>query len=160
MPGTLEFKFEFSYTKIEFLDLEISIEDGRLKTNLYIKPTNKQLYLEFDSNHPSHCKESIPYSQALRVVERCATPSDTEVQLTNLKEKLLQRKYPEEVVDKKIELARKKDRRKLIFGKRNKTQGREKVRLIFTHNKVNPPLQMWIRQSKKLLIKNSNSNCK
>ena len=82
MPGTLEFKFEFSYTKIECLDLEISVEDGRLKTNLYIKPTDKHLYLEFDSNHPSHCKESIPYSQALKVVERCATPSDTEVQLT------------------------------------------------------------------------------
>ena len=42
----------------------------------------------------------------------------------------------------------------MIFGKRNRNQGGEKVRLIFTHNKVNPPLQMWIRQSKKLLIKN------
>ena len=102
MPGVVKFKFEFSYQKIEFLDLEIFLKDGRLNANLFVKPTNKQLYFDFASNHPTHCKEGIPYSQALRVVERCATPSDTDVQLNNLKEKLLQRKYPEDVVDKKI----------------------------------------------------------
>ena len=43
LPGVVKFIYEFSYDKIEFLDLEISIEDGFLKTNLFIKPTNKQL---------------------------------------------------------------------------------------------------------------------
>ena len=65
MPGVIKLKFEFSFTRIVFLDLEIFIEDGFLKTNLHIKPTNKQLYLDFNSNHPDHCKYSIPYSQAL-----------------------------------------------------------------------------------------------
>ena len=71
MPWVVRFKFEFSFQKIEFLDLEISLEDGKLSTNIYVKPTNKQLFLDFKSNHPDHCKESIPYSQALRLVERC-----------------------------------------------------------------------------------------
>ena len=69
IPGVIQFKFEFSYGKIEFLDLEIPIEVRKLKTNLFIKPTNKQLYLNYDSNHPEHCKRSIPYSQALRAWE-------------------------------------------------------------------------------------------
>ena len=154
MPGTVEFKFEFSFKKIEFLDLEISVEDGKLKTDLFIKPTNQQLYLEFDSNHPSHCKESIPYSQALRVVERCATTQDRDMQLNNLKEKLLERKYPEEVVDAKFKLAKKRDRRNLIFGNRSGNKSDDKVRLIFTHNKVNPPIHAWMRQCKKLLARN------
>ena len=73
MPGIVKFKFDFSYQKIQFLDLEIFLSDGRLGTNLYVKPTNKQLYLDFTSNHPDHCKEGIPYSQALRIIERCHT---------------------------------------------------------------------------------------
>ena len=43
LPGTVKFKFEFSYEKIEFLDLEIRIDGGKLVTNLYIKPTNEQI---------------------------------------------------------------------------------------------------------------------
>ena len=35
-----------------------------------------------------------------------------------------------------------------------KNQSKEKVRGIFTHNQGNPPIQQWIRESKKLLIKN------
>ena len=62
MPGVVKFKFEFSITRIVFLDLEIFTEDGKLKTDLHIKPTNKQLYLDFKSNHPDPCKKSIPYS--------------------------------------------------------------------------------------------------
>ena len=37
MPGVVKFKFEFSITRIVFLDLEIFIEDGKLKTDLHIK---------------------------------------------------------------------------------------------------------------------------
>jgi hypothetical protein len=86
MPGFVKLKFEFSQTRIVFLDLEIFIEDGLLKSDLHIKPTNKQLYLDFDSNHPNHCKKGIPYSQASRVVEKCSKISDRDGQLENFKE--------------------------------------------------------------------------
>ena len=83
-----KFKFDFSMDKIEFLDLVIYMEDGRIKTNLFVKPTNKQLYLDYNSNHPNHCKDSIPYSQALRIIERCSENEDKEQNLKKLKEKL------------------------------------------------------------------------
>ena len=101
VPG-VRFKSEFSYEKIEFLDLLIFKEDGKLKTDLYIKPTNKQLYLDFNSNHPSHCKKAIPYSQALRVVERCPTDENKASQLANLNDKLIERNYPAKLVDEQI----------------------------------------------------------
>ena len=81
-------------SKIEFLDLKISISEVLLKTNLFVKPSNQQLFLDFNSNHPSHCKQAIPYSQALRVVERCAAPMDRDKHLENLKEKLEKRNHP------------------------------------------------------------------
>ena len=115
MPNVVKFKFEFSYEKIEFLDLEIRIEDGILKTNLYTKPTNKQLYLDYNSNHPGHCKDSIPYSQALRVVERCSTQEDRYAQLISLQTKFEGRNCPPELVKDKFEKA-KKNRKSLIFN--------------------------------------------
>ena len=54
MPGVVKFKFEYSEDKIEFLDLEIKIKNGKLETDLYVKPTNKQLFLDYFSNHPEH----------------------------------------------------------------------------------------------------------
>ena len=110
MSGVNKLKFEFSYTRIVFLDLEIFIEDGKLKTDLHTKPTNKQLYLDFNSNHPDHCKRSIPYSQALRVIERCSNTTDRDGQLTNLKDKFQQRNYPNDLIDSQFERAKKKER--------------------------------------------------
>ena len=152
----VKFKFDFSYRKIEFLDLEILIEDGYLKTNLYIKPSNKQLYLDYNSNHPLQCKQSIPYSQALRVVERCATPADRDFHLDNLKNKLEERNYPGSLIEKQFEKAKVKSRKSLIFKQRKNpsARGADKVRLMFTHTEANPPIHMWIRQSKKLLSRN------
>ena len=155
MPGVVKFKFDFSFDKIEFLDLIISIENQKLKTNLFIKPTNKQLYLDFNSNHPLHCKESIPFSQALRVVERCATPEDRDVQLENLKTKLEERNYPPNLVDMQLARAKAKDRKSLIFQQRKQKKMKDdKVRFIFTHNHANPPIHKWVRESKQLLARN------
>ena len=137
------------------MDVEIFIENGKIRTNLYIKPSNKQLYLDFASNHPQHCKEAIPYSQALRIVERCSSPQERDGHLTNLKEKLEERNYPSGVIDKQFKRAKNKERRSLIFQNRNKNaQQDKKVRFIFTHNQSNPPFHMWIRECKKLLTKN------
>ena len=41
-----------------------------------------------------------------------------------------------------------------ILKNRKKTQRDEKVRMIFTHNKANPPVNQWIREGKKCLLKN------
>ena len=99
MPGVVKFTFDFSEQKIQFLDLEISIVDGKLETNLFIKPTNLQLYLDFFSNHPEHCKVGIAYSQALRVIERCSRPENAKYHLENLKNKLKEKHYPELLID-------------------------------------------------------------
>ena len=85
----LKFKYEYSTKMVEFLDLEIFVENGRLETNLYIKPSNLQLYLDFCSNHTEPCKEGVVYGQALRVVERCSKTEDRDKHLDNLKSKLM-----------------------------------------------------------------------
>ena len=114
-----------------------------------------QLYLDYFSNHPEPCKQGVVYGQALRIVERCSKIDDRDHHLENLKTKLQNRNYPEKLIDDKFSEAKKKTRKDLIYQKRKgKMGGDKKVRLIFTHNRGNPPLHMWLRDAKKFLIKN------
>ena len=137
--------------KIEFLDLEIRIEGGKLVTNLFIKPTNEQIYLDYNSNHPEHCKQGIPYSQALRIMERCATTTDRDTHFTNLESKLVQRNYPQELVTQQIARAKTKERKGLIFQQRkNKAKSDDKVRLIFTHGAAGKKLLSRNEQAKSM----------
>ena len=49
--------------------------------------------------------------------------------------------------------AKVKDRKQLIFqARKQRNKVDDKCRLIFTHNKGNPPLHDWMRKSKKLLV--------
>ena len=45
-PG-LDFTYEWSDKAIKFLNVKTLITPGGLETNLYVKPTNPQLYLHF-----------------------------------------------------------------------------------------------------------------
>ena len=125
---------------VEFLDLQIMVEKGKLETNLYINPSNLQLYLDYFSNHPEPCKRGLVYGQAIQILERCSKPEDRDHHLEKLKEKLKTRNYPDKIIDDKFLEARKKRRGELIHQDRNKNKKEnDKVRLIFTHNRGNPP---------------------
>ena len=152
MPGIIKLKCNFSDSDLEFLDLRIKIVGGRLETEIYVKPTNLQLFLDYTSNHPQHCKDSIVYSQALRVVERCSQPDSAVPHLETLREKFIDRNYPSVLVESQIGKAKSKDRKSIIFQQRKKkNEGDDRIRLIFTHNAQNPPIHKWLRTSKKCL---------
>ena len=154
MTGVVKFTYDFSENRIEFLDLVIFKENGRLQTDLFIKPSNKQLYLDFNSNHPSHCKSGLVFGQALRIIERCTKSLDVDKHLTNLKSKLLERNYPEHLIEDQFSRAKSHNRRDLIFKPKKSTKNDSKVRLIFTYNGGGPPFHKWFREGKKLLLKN------
>ena len=141
--------YEYSTHQIEFLDLRIIIENGKIETDLYGKPTNLQLFLDYFSNHPEHCKVGIVYSQALRVVERCSKENFVDTHLQHLRCKFLERHYPPQVIDHNFEKAKLKNRRQLIFqDRKNKRKGDNKIRLIFTHNQSNPPTPQMAKRGK------------
>ena len=47
-----------------------------LCTSVHYKPTDFHSYLLYSSSHPSHVKNSIPYSQLLRLRRLCSDHSD------------------------------------------------------------------------------------
>ena len=87
-------------------------------------------------------------------IERCSKEDDRDLHLINLKEKLLLRNYPEELIESKFRKAKEKDRKQLIFNQRKQPPKNDKVRLIFTHTAANPPIHQWLREGKKHLARN------
>ena len=59
-----------------FLDTTVFKVDNKLRTKLYVKPTDRQSYLHSKSEHSNSTKKSIAYSQALRFNKICYNRSD------------------------------------------------------------------------------------
>lgn len=96
---SIKFEWQFSTDRVTFLDTVTYIEDNELKTTIYTKPTDRKQYLYFTSNHPSHIFKSIPYSQALRYRRIIEDDNLLAKELVNLKNKFLNRGYPDELLD-------------------------------------------------------------
>ena len=69
---TIKFTAEYSKEEVNFLDLNIKIIDGKLKTDLFVKPTDTHHLLDPPFSHPYHYKKGITYSHALRLNRVCS----------------------------------------------------------------------------------------
>ena len=65
---------------------------------MHNKPTDSHSYL-YSSSHPSHVKNSIPYSQFLRLFRICSDDSDFSSQLEEMCNFFNKRGYPASVVE-------------------------------------------------------------
>ena len=81
----IEFTYEFHKEHISFLDLKVNFYDGKLTTDLHVKPTDRHQYLHSKSAHPNHTKRSIVYSQPLRLSRICSYKNDFEKHLEEMK---------------------------------------------------------------------------
>ena len=103
---TITFTSERSSTSIPFLDVKIFLENGKIQTDLYCKPTDKHQYLLHSSSHPYHTKISIPYSLALRLRRICSKDDFFDTRSTELERYLTKRGYKSNFVRSQISRAK------------------------------------------------------
>ena len=89
-----------------FLDTTVKIVDGQIVPDLYVKPTDTHQYLATNSCHPRHCKEAIPYSQALRMRCTCSSDEAFNKRTTELKEHITCHGYDETNIQQQIKRAK------------------------------------------------------
>ena len=94
---------------VHYMDLNIWIHDGEIRSDLYCKPTDCHQYLSYRSCHPYHVKRAIIYGQALRVKAICSSLNDFESHMVNMKSWFLDREYPSKLIDEQIARAREVD---------------------------------------------------
>ena len=76
---------EFSKESLPFLDLKVKLLEGNIKTDLYIKETDKHQYLHYSSSHPNNTKRSIVFSEALRMKRICSEEEDFNTHIGEMK---------------------------------------------------------------------------
>ena len=102
---TIKFTAEWSRSSNPFLDTRVLLENEQLTMDLHVKPTDTHQYLAANSCHPRHCKEAIPFSQALRMCRICSTNDDFKKRSLELKSHLLHRGYKPSFVQDQIDRA-------------------------------------------------------
>ena len=105
------------YLKIEAELLKIL--DKGLVFGIYYKPTNSFYYLKYSSCYPSHTKNNIALSLAIRIIK--IVTDNREKRLSKLKKHLIERNHPPEIIDDiftkcfQSKLDKNKDLEKIIF---------------------------------------------
>ena len=99
---------------LAFLDTSCSIVEGKIVTDLYKKPTDRNMYLLPSSCHPAHTTNSIPYSLALRIIRICSNENDRDKRLEELRTMLLNREYNLSIVNREIFKAKQVSRQEAL----------------------------------------------
>ena len=73
-----------------------------VKIDIYYKATITHDYLPYDSAHPHHTKNNIPYKLTKRIIVFVSSPEKVIVHLDKLRQFLKDCKYPEHVTSKSI----------------------------------------------------------
>ena len=90
---TIKFTTEWSKTQINFLDVAVSLENGKITTDLYVKPTDTHQYLHSSSCHPYNCKKGIIHSQTLHLNRICSHSISFDRMCNELERWLLEKGY-------------------------------------------------------------------
>jgi hypothetical protein len=134
---SIKFTHEISDKSVPFLDTLVSLDEGKIKTDLYSKPTDSHSYLKYESAHPQRCKDSIPFSQFLRVRRICSDIEDFDRHIICLSAYFIKQGYPVDLLLEAAFKARALDRNELLsitHTKDTKNLDSDSVFLISTYH--------------------------
>ena len=117
---------------------------GRLETDLYVKPTDKHQYLLKSSCHPSHAKQSIPFSMALRLRRICSTDEFVNTRSDALTSHLIKRGYKYRFIKDEIDKVRRIPRSRALETSTKKESNR--IPFVVTFNPALPNIRSHFQQ--------------
>ena len=147
---SIKFQYEISKERI----FVFCIKNNKLHTKIFRKKIDRQTFLNINSEHPKSLKNSIPYSQALRIKRICSTKKDFDHHLTELREIFLKQGYDQKLIDKQLEKVDKLVRDDLQQEKDQEQQDPKRIPLILTYNRFLSNLKAVVRKSWNILQTN------
>ena len=147
----------------DFLDMTISIKEGKVETDLYRKDTAKPRALLPSSAHPNYITSNIIYSMGFRLLRICSNESTFENRLKELKNDfLIPRQYKPRIIDTQFKRIRDlpgtnyEDKRKEALKKKEKEESQNKDRIIapFDFNPLLPKISSILQKHHKSLLFN------
>ena len=144
VEGRIKVTSEVCRVEAAFLDVKVTrMECGRMKTELYVKPTDRTRYLHRDSDHPRHVKEGIARGQARRLRRICSEDGDYDKYAKMVEEKLTSRGYGEQQV-REMRQGKEWDRREALKRVRRKED--KKINFVTTHSAHLPNMNRILKR--------------
>ena len=142
----INFTMEVDENNISFLDCKVIKIGSNIETDIFYKPTDSKSYLLFSSCHTKHTKTNIPFSLARRLKLIISNPNTLQIRFEELIEFLRNQGYPLSLITRGIEKANALDRGELLNQtQNNKSNQKNIIPLINTHNPLNPKVFEIIR---------------
>lgn len=133
---------------IEFLVVDVILENERLKTDLCTKNTDKYQYLSATSCHPNSVKRAIPYGLGVRVKRICSSDKDYKTRRNEIKTHLQNRGYRSSLIEEQLQKVDELNREDLQYKDRKEN---DRVPLVFTYSKALPNIHAILRKHLKIL---------
>ena len=89
----LQWDFSPLSKTIDFMDLTLSIADGRVTTSLYEKPSNLHLYIPPHSCHPPGLLPGVVHGMIFCIFTLCSDPADMKARTIAFFRHLQRRSY-------------------------------------------------------------------
>jgi len=100
--STIKMTSELSKQSINYLDLTITIENNKLKTTSYFKPTNTFSYLPGTSHHPKATKNGIFKGEMIRMLRNNSDQEHYQQQTDFIRQKFKDRNYHHSITIQEI----------------------------------------------------------
>ena len=136
---SIQFEQTSSNGSIPFLDVSVTLEDGKSTTDLYCKSTNEHQYLYHTSCHPKHTKTSLAYCLALCFCRICSSENLFQQCTNEMLHHLIQRGYKKRCIHDSIKKASLVTREEALADK-NKPKSLQRVPFVVTNNPMLPKI--------------------
>lgn len=146
---SIKFTTETSETSNTFLDTTSTLENGKIKMDLYCKPVDTHQYLLPTSSHPRHVTKNLPKGLSLRVKRICSDVETCDNRLNELKHHLQSRGYGDRAIEDAFSNTRTIDRDTLLQYRPKQQNNR--VPFVMTYHPDSPNLHKIIHKRMDIL---------
>ena len=120
--------------RISYLGAKIYIKNTKLDTKTFRKKTDRQTFLNINSEHPKSLKNTISYSQTIQRKKLSSTKKNFDHHSRELKERFLRQGYDRKFIDEQLEKVGKLVRDNVLQEKDQEQQDSKRIPLILTYN--------------------------
>ena len=150
----LKFTFDITKTQLPFLDILLSISNDSISTSIYYKDTDAHSFLNYSSSHPIKTKNSIPFSQFLRLRKLCSKDLDFREKAKEMSTFFMNNGYPSTVINDAFQKVIKISRQEELKNRRS-NQTSERIPLILTYHPLAIPIKKIIYDNFGILSSNA-----
>ena len=147
----LEFIKNESMSNLPFLDVMVIKKGNTIETDIYHKATDTRRYLPFNSCHPRHTKQNIPYCLARRVAMVVSDIQTRKNRLNELQQDLQKCGYPKTLTGNAIKKFQRVPSSSLRVVKPQTNT--KMITFVKTHNPANPNIFPVIRNALSIMDK-------